>query len=109
MKILSIGTDRKLFEEGSLVRERQAAYAERLGEINIIVFSLGRREPVRFGEVSVTPTNSRSRLLYGFDAWRIARKLSRPDVVTSQDPFETGLCALFIARMFGTPLHVQVH
>jgi glycosyltransferase involved in cell wall biosynthesis len=57
----------------------------------------------------VTPTNSRSRLFYGFDAWRIAKELPKPDAVTTQDPFETGLVALFIARRLKVPLHVQVH
>src|SRR6185436_4473526 len=109
MRILSIGTDIKLFEEGSLVRERQVAYGSKLGTIDIIVFSLGNRDVVLLGNVSVMPTNSHAKFLYGFDAWRIARKLSKPDVITAQDPFETGLIALFIARWLKVPLHVQVH
>ena len=110
MRVLAIGTDRKLFEEGSLVRGRQESYAKRLGALDIIVFTKGvffqRSE---FGAVSVMPTNSRFKILYGLDAWRIAQDLPTPDVVTSQDPFETGLVALFIARRLKVPLHVQVH
>src|SRR4051812_20787336 len=98
MKVLSVGTDRKLFEEGSSVRERQIAYAEKLGEIETIVFTTAKYEPYRFSTLSITPTNSASRLLYGFDAWRLAKRMIKPDVVTAQDPFETGLVALFIAR-----------
>ena len=109
MRILSIGTDRKLFEENSLVRERQSAYAAKIGEVDIIVFSKTKHPSVQFGNVSVASTNSYSKLLYGFDAWRIARKFPKPDVVTTQDPFETGLVALCIARWLRVPLHVQVH
>jgi len=109
MRLLSIGTDRKLFEEGSLVRERQTTYAEKLGAVNTIVFCKGEYTPFHAGALSVTPTNSRSRLLYGFDTWRIARKLPKPDAVTTQDPFETGLIALFVAHRLKVPLHVQVH
>lgn len=110
MRVLSIGTDRRLFEEGSAVRERQSAYAENLGELDIIVFTQGRtQQPQRFDTVTLNPTNSSSKLLYGLDAWRVARKLPKPDVITSQDPFETGLVALFIARLLKAPLHVQVH
>ncbi len=109
MRLLSIGSDRKLFEEGSLVRERQESYAARLGETDIIVFCRPKREVFSFGDVTVHPTNSYTKLWYGWDAWRIARTLPKPDVVTTQDPFETGLVALFIARTLGVPLHVQVH
>lgn len=109
-RVLSLGTDRKLLEDGSAVRARQEAYARCLGALDCIVFSretalVGRTD----GSLSVTPTSSRSRLLYGYDAWRLARRLPRPDVVTVQDPFETGLIGLVIARMRRVPLHVQVH
>lgn len=109
MRILSIGTDRKLFEDGSLVRERQIAYAEKLGNIDTIVFTRDAHTIFRYGTLSVTPTNSSSRLLYGWDAWKIAKDLPKPDLVTTQDPFETGLIALFVARRLNVPLHVQVH
>lgn len=109
MHILSIGSDRKLFEEGSVVRARQEAYAGILGTTDIIVFSRPHRDKISFGNVTVYPTNSRSRFWYGWGALRIARRLQKPDVVTTQDPFETGLVALFIARSLKVPLHVQVH
>jgi glycosyltransferase involved in cell wall biosynthesis len=109
MRILSIGTDRKLFEPGSTVFERQTAYAEKLGEIDTIVLTSKGYSAARFGRLSVTPTNSSSKLLYFNDAWKITRKLALPDVITTQDPFETGLIALWIARRLRVPLHVQVH
>src|SRR5262249_6816028 len=40
---------------------------------------------------------------------RIVKKLAKPDLVTTQDPFETGVIALIIARSLKVPLHVQVH
>lgn len=109
MRVLSIGTDRKLFEAGSVVRARHEAYAKCLGTLDIIIFTRGHYETVHSGALSVLPTNSSSRLFYGLDAFRIARKLPKPDVVTVQDPFETGLAALLIAWWLGVPLHVQVH
>jgi glycosyltransferase involved in cell wall biosynthesis len=59
--------------------------------------------------VHAYPTNSRSRLSYGWDALRIARTLKKPDIVSAQDPFETGLAALFISRFYNVPLAVEVH
>lgn len=110
MRVLSIGTDRDLFEKESAIRSRQRSYAHILGEVDVIVFSVGARyAPVSDGPLCVTPTGSLSRWLYGWDAWRIATRLPKPDVITAQDPFETGLIASFIARRLGVPLHVQIH
>lgn len=113
MRVLSIGTDRKLFDERSAVFVRHMMYARALGKMDIIVFSLlGHHEPtpgIERGPLRIVATNSRHRLLYGWDAIRIARRLVRPDVVSVQDPFETGLVGFLIARMLRVPLHVQVH
>jgi glycosyltransferase involved in cell wall biosynthesis len=110
MRVLSLGTDRKIFEEGSAARLRQQAYAAGLGDLYIIVFSKGGGLAAFSGEhMRAMPTRSWSRLLYGWDAWRIAKRLPKPDIVTVQDPFETGLIGLFIAKRLGVPLHVQVH
>ena len=109
MRVLSIGTDRALFDDGSASRIRHEAYAKQFGSLDIIVFTSGNKTHVRAGALSVTPTNSVSRCLYGFDALRIARKLPKPDVVTVQDPFETGLTGWLIARRLNVPLHVQIH
>jgi len=109
MRVLSIGTDRKILEAGSPARVRQERYADRLGHLDAIVFAKNDARKMAAGPLQIVPTNSASKLFYGFDAWRIAKKLPKPDVVTVQDPFETGLVALFIARSLGVPLHVQIH
>lgn len=111
MRVLSIGTDRKLFEEGSVARTRQESYAAQLGNLDVIVFTKDRplSADVKTSSVAIYATRSWSRLSYGWGAWRIAMRLQKPDVVTVQDPFETGLIGLCIARRLGVPLHVQVH
>jgi glycosyltransferase involved in cell wall biosynthesis len=109
MRVLAIGTDRRLFTEGSAVLERQRAYARKIGDLDILVFTRGGFEKKSVGQVTVVPTNSRSKFFYGLDAWRVAKTLQRPNVITAQDPFETGLVGLFVARRLKVPLHVQVH
>lgn len=111
MRILSIGTDRNIFDNGSVARIRHEAYARLLGNLDIVVFSRRAHEvrATQDSHLCITSTNSFSRFLYGFDAIFVALRLSRPDVVTVQDPFETGLVGLIISRMFRVPLHVQVH
>lgn len=114
VRILQIGADRAkrgILFPGSPAWRRQEAYAKEFGHLDIIGFSLKEDEASEqsTGPLAVHPTNSSSRLLWGLDALRIARHLPKPDVVSVQDPFETGLVALLIARRWGIPLHIQVH
>ena len=110
MKLLLISTDRNLLQPDSAVSIRHAAYATRCASLAIIVFSKRGAEPVMLApSATVHPTNSRTKLLYGLDAILIACGLSKPDVVSAQDPFETGLAAWVVARLFNVPLHVQIH
>lgn len=112
MNILSIGTDRNILNSWSESAKRQAAYGAHVNRLDIIVFSGDTKsQPIVTvsANVQAYPTRSRSRILYGFDALRIARTLPKPDVVTVQDPFETGLIGWIIARMLGAKFHVQVH
>jgi len=119
MHILSIGTDRKMFEEGSAVARRTLMYAEKVGHVSVVVFSLQSHNLTKktlSPHLTLYPTNSSSRLGYIFDALRIgkevvfAEKFVRGEsVVTCQDPFECGFVGWRIARHFRLPLHLQVH
>lgn len=108
-----LGSDRTLFTRGSAVHERLQKLGRPLDGLDSIVFST-RKHGIAGAEelgphMHAYPTNSISRLLYGWDAIRIARRLPRPDIVSAQDPFETGLAAWCIARYFGVPLAVEIH
>lgn len=114
MRVLSIGADRSKrgilsFNSPAFVRQR--AYAEKLGQLDIIGYSLrddGFEEAVD-GPLHTYPTRAPLKLLYGTYAFLIARRLQKPDVVSTQDPHDTGLLGLWIARARRVPLHVQVH
>ena len=114
IRVLQIGSDRSkrgiLFPHTPAAK-RQAAFAEALGDLDIIAFSLAsdNARPYIEGALRVYPTDSPNKLLYGYDALRIMKHLHRPTVISAQDPFEVGLLALLIARTLGIPLHVQVH
>ena len=114
MRVLQIGSDRSkrgILVPGSAAYKRQQAYAAQFGELDIIGFSLRSDgfTPHEEGTLRVVPTRSWSKLFFGLDTLRIVRTLHRPAVVSAQDPFETGLLALLIARMMRSPLHIQVH
>jgi len=109
MNVLMISTDRTLFTLGSPARLRIEEYANVLGKLSVIVYTPKGFTRLIGEKLSLYPTNSFSRIAYVSDAVRIGTKLSAPDVVSAQDPFETGLAGITIARSFAAPLHVQVH
>ncbi|MDQ3076551.1 MAG: glycosyltransferase family 4 protein [bacterium] len=119
MKVLSIGTDRKIFQEGSAARKRMIEYGALFEELHIIVFakkSLGL-EPWRIANnVWIYPTNSSSKFLYIRDGVRVAKNIvklrnfnAQSTVVTAQDPSETGKVGLKMKQLYSFPLQVQVH
>ncbi len=112
MKVLSIGTDRKLFEEGSAVLERQKEYASELEELHIVVFTTKGFQKKQFDNLFIYPTNSIFRIFYISKAYKIAKNIIKDKdgfVVTTQDPFETGLVGKKIKETLGLPLQIQIH
>lgn len=114
MRVLQIGSDRSkrgILHPGSLAFKRQEAYARAFGNLDIIAFSLRSdvAHDVDAGPLRVFPTNSASKLLHALYAIKSARTLPRPDVISVQDPFETGLTGWLISVFLRRPLHVQVH
>lgn len=116
MKVLSISLDRKVFEEGSAVRSRLLDYGRLVEELHVIVFTkkTGKFEVQSFPpNIFLYPTNTRTRLGYILRAINIARSMKRSgidiDIVSSQDPFETGLTAFLVSLILKTKFHLQVH
>jgi len=115
MRILTISTDKKIFEENSPVRQRVFNYGTIVEELHIIVLNkksknVLAKKKIKIGEkVFVYPTNSQNKFCYILDAIKIASKLKGIDLVTAQDPYETGLIAWRISKKLKTKLEFQIH
>lgn len=116
MKILSISTDRKVFEKGSAVRTRLIEYGGLADELHVIVFAkraLGFFKETVSPNIFLYPTNAWTRFGYVPHAIICALALKRRgvsiDVVTTQDPFECGVAGYLIARILCARFHIQVH
>ena len=112
MKVIMISTDRKAFEEGSEVRERFGKYGSLVDELHIIVFAekkLSFKSEKLSQSVFLYPTNSSSKLRYINDAVKIGNSISKADLITTQDPFETGIVGVTLARKLKAKLEVQLH
>lgn len=64
---------------------------------------------VREDNITVYPTNSPNKFQRYRDALKIGKSVTGVDIVSSQDPFETGFISWLIARHHKVPLHVQLH
>lgn len=123
MKIIVIGSDRKLFETGSNIQGRFLAFGRVFGEIHVIVFSakkLGYSKTKIGSNIFVYPTNHRLKLLYFFKVYSLAKlllsvdnykinELRRTFVLSTQDPFEAGLAGWLLKIIFKIPLQLQIH
>lgn len=115
MRILFLGTDRNLLTEGSAVHKRFARFAALFPEDSFatIVFSTRAHDVPRIATIAPNmhayATDSRSKLLYGLDAIRLAYTLQKPDIISAQDPFETGFAAWCMSRLLHVPYATEVH
>ena len=95
-----LSTDRKIFEPTSEVHKRMLGYAEDFEELFIIILGVNMELKVE-GKLKYLGL-TRFRAIF----WRPIDKF---DLVTSQDPFETGLVAQRLAKLTGAQLKLQIH
>ena len=116
MKILIISSDKNLFKKGSIVQARHKTYGSLVDEIHVVVFAskkLGFSKQKIGQNIWVYPTNSIGRPLYIIDAvkivWKIINNKKHGWLITTQDPFETGLVGLTVRVIKKIPFHLQFH
>jgi len=118
MKVLTISTDRKIFEVESPSAKRMIEYGQLFEEFSLIIFSLkksGLKVTSLSPRVKVYPTASFSRAFYLWDALLLGFKIIRTnhygstDFVSVQDPFETGLVGWCLVKWFKLNFQVQIH
>lgn len=117
MKVISIGTDKKIFDENSAVRQRQIEYGKFFDEVHLVVFTPNNakfQNQKISDNVFLYPTKSKVRIFYIFDFLRIIKKILKNSgknnfVLTCQDSSETGIVGVFAKLLFNLPLHIQIH
>ena len=92
MKVLLISTDKKIHDANSAVSKRMAEYRTLFDELHV-----------------VTLNGKFTGIFKAFFEAKIIIGGSRDIVVSTQDPFETGIIGLILKLFYKLPLHVQVH
>lgn len=113
MKILIINLDKSIFRPNSRSAENLKDYSRFFDKLFVISWTREKKQPIYFeNKLFIYPTNSKSRLFYISDTYKIFKKhieADKIDLISSQDPFETGLAAFLISRKYKIPLHLQAH
>lgn len=112
MKVLNISLERKLFSSGSKAVKRVLEYCKLFDRFDLIIPTGRGYAGTEIENMKIVPTDSISKFFYIFDAYRIGKNMMKKrkyDVITAQDPFETGIIAFLLAKKFKTKLQIQLH
>lgn len=108
MKVLMISYGRgALYENKAGVLDRHKEYANRFESLKIIYLTKKKLEKKDLKNLIIVPIYSKSYLICFFKALFI--NVRNYNVVTTQDPFLTGLLGLFYKIRFNLKLHIQNH
>ncbi len=118
LRVLMFSTDAKILENKSAVRQRMIDYGAEIKELHITLLCPGKSSAAIkisdnvFVHQTVASTNLLSRInavSLGSQIVKQYRLTPSDSIVTTQDPFEVGWVADFVARKHGLNLHVQIH
>ena len=110
-----LSTDRTILDPGSSAASRMREYGDKIKRLVVVVgsdFSSPGAAVSLSEKVTVFPARSSSRLFRPVSLFARARNImlgDHFDVVTAQDPFETGFVGMRLSRRFKTAFEVQVH
>lgn len=108
MRVLVLSTDWNAFNETSAVTKRLRMQARTVERMDVLV-PHGPRQLVQIAGNAAVRGFGLGRVLGSLRTIAAGWRITRPDVVSAQDPFLTGLIGWIIANMRGSKLHLQVH
>ena len=108
MKVLMISYGRgALYENKAGVLDRHKEYANNFESLEILYLTKRKLETLNFGKLKVIPVFGYSYLICLFKS--LFKNFRGYQIVTTQDPFLTGILGLYYKKRFGIKLHVQNH
>lgn len=107
MKVLMFSTDSSILKSGSPAQRRMIEYGSLVEKLFIVVL-LKKRVKRRVLDIS---PNVGVYSAYFWSTWNLGKKFKNQGInlVTAQDPFETGLIGYLAARRLKAKLQLQIH
>ena len=96
-----------LYENKAGVLDRHIEYASYFESLEILYLTKKKLNILNFGKLKITPVYGFSYLICLFKA--LFKNFKNYQIVTTQDPFVTGIIGLYYKKKFGIKLHVQNH
>jgi len=112
MKILSLSLDTKILEKNSSVAQRMAWFGGVVDTYTIVVPCDEKKEITLADNVCVFGSGGKNKIIQFFTLFRLAKKILKEGeygVITTQDPFFTGLLGVLLGKKHGSGVEVQVH
>ncbi|HYF05693.1 MAG TPA: glycosyltransferase family 4 protein [Patescibacteria group bacterium] len=112
INVISLGTDRLLWQPGSKIRRRLEVIAEPLGSYSVFVMSKAfKTKPMaRVGKLKIRDFPVLSPFtFFSFLAFVARAKVRGPVILTAQDPFFCGFLVALAAHICHMPYELQLH
>lgn len=112
MKILNFSIDERILDDNSSVSERLISYGSFCKYYDILVTSKNKNKKTFSPNISVYGIKKSPKILSLFNfliqGYILCSKRGY-DLITTQDPYFIGFVALFLSKLFGSKLEVQIH
>lgn len=112
MKVLMISMDSRIFEPHSAVLDRIKEYSNFCDNLTVIVLTRQSANSIHIKNLSIYPASSIYRARRLFLALNLAKKIIREEkitLITTQDPFDTGIIGWLMKRKYNLPWQCQLH
>lgn len=112
MKVLMISMDSRIFEPQSAVLERLKEYADFCENMTVVVLTRNKNNPIKIKNLSIYPASSIYRLWRLLVAVKITQRIIKKgdiDLITTQDPFDTGIIGWLMKIKYNLPWQCQMH
>lgn len=107
-----LSTDEKILTPGTPAHARMRDYAALFKELHVIIYTRNNNVAHHKDNLWCYPTNSKSKISFLKDAYQIGKRILKERgswIISTQDPFETGIVGYALKRKYGVPLQIQIH
>jgi len=112
LRILSIGTDVSVLDKNSDVSKRLVSYANLVEQYTVLVPYTKKKRLDLAKNITIFGSGGKNKIMQFFTLFRLAKKILKEGkygVITTQDPFFTGLLGVLLGKKQGIGVEVQVH
>ena len=112
MQLITFGTDAHMLDPNSRQHQRLLSYTKEVDSYIAVIFDKNAKDfnIQEYGKLSIVQVPKKKLLTGLFKLHSILKKkIVKPTVISTQDPFEVGFIGWIYSVTFSCPLHLQIH